>query len=267
MPSILNNATDTDTQSQVKKDRLVLVEQCHELIHAYETGLLGDTTMPEDSHPDYKQMSVEQRLSYYTLPMALNYQRDSFKLWEAAKKTFEDKETEIVFDVVDASRLSTEQLQSYLMRYKLALQPNKHINTWMVLSNTFSEGYSGIHGFFKIHEFDFLKIRETMQVVQKKSFPYLSGPKIFNYWSYIIQQYGGIELNNSEFIEIAPDTHVTQASVKLGVISEAESKSISKPALNGMWREILSGTDIDPIDLHSPLWFWSRNKFQYILKT
>lgn len=222
--------------------------------------------MPEDSHPNYKQMSVEQRLSYYTLPMALNYQRDSFKLWEAAKKTYEDEETLIVFDVAKFSELSTEQLQSYLMRYKLALQPNKHIITWKVLSRTFSEDYSGIQGFFEKHAFDLLKIRETMQVVQKMSFPYLSGPKIFNYWSYIIQEYGGIELTNSEFIEIAPDTHVTQASVELGVISEAESKSISKPALNEMWREILSGTDIDPIDLHSPLWFWSRNKFQYVLK-
>lgn len=34
--------------------------------------------MPEDSHPEFQ--TQEERLCYFTLPMALNYQRNSYTL-------------------------------------------------------------------------------------------------------------------------------------------------------------------------------------------
>lgn len=27
------------------------------------------------------------------------------------------------------------------------------------------------------------------------------------------------------------------------------------------WQELLRGTDLDPIDVHTPMWLWSRSKF------
>ncbi|MFA5764378.1 MAG: hypothetical protein WC915_06230, partial [archaeon] len=119
---------------------------------------------------------------------------------------------------------------------------------------------------FKQSEYDFLKLKQIIQKDYKKEFPYLSGPKIFNYWAHIIQTYGEIKLSNSEFIEIAPDTHITKCSIKLGLISKTESEKISKEKLNLIWRESLNGSKITPIEMHSPLWFWSRNNFQYKLK-
>ena len=80
-----------------------LTSQCHELIEAFKSGLLGDITMPEDSHPNFEQIPKELQLSYFTLPMALNYQRDSYKLWISAKQTFEDSETRIVFSLMTNS--------------------------------------------------------------------------------------------------------------------------------------------------------------------
>lgn len=73
-------------------------------------------------------------------------------------------------------------------------------------------------------------------------------------------------MKNAEHIEIAPDTHVTKCSVLLGVISEEEAESMAKDAVSERWREILRSTDINPIDMHSPLWFWSRNNFQFRLR-
>lgn len=63
------------------------VNTCKELLWAYENGLLGQTVMPEDSQPNFHN-NREARISYFTLPMALNYQRNSYKLWEAALKNF-----------------------------------------------------------------------------------------------------------------------------------------------------------------------------------
>lgn len=123
-----------------------------------------------------------------------------------------------------------------------------------------------MRGLIKFSGYDFLQLRDIVQKKFKSGFPYLSGPKIFNYWSSIIQKFGGIKLKNSEFIEIAPDTHITKCSVILGVITKHEAESFSKEQVSKRWRDLLNGTGINPIDMHPPLLFWSRNKFIFKLK-
>jgi hypothetical protein len=51
----------------------------------------------------------------------------------------------------------------------------------------------------------------------------------------------------------------------LGVITEQEAETLPKDAISEKWRGLLKGSDIAPIDMHSPLWFWSRNGFIYKL--
>lgn len=240
-----------------------LHEKCKQLINAYRKGDLGQTKMPEDSSPIFSENDTEMRIAYFTLPMALNYQRDSYKLWESALKTFNDPETNFVFDVSKVIKESEGDIRKALLKYKLALQPNKHINTWISISKTIHSNWGSFSNFFKAVNGDFLNLRKMVTLDYKKGFPYLSGPKIFNYWSFIISVYGKINLKNKEHIEIAPDTHITQCSVKLGVISQDEANILSKEVVSERWRKLLEGSDIDPIDMHPPLWFWSRNGFLF----
>lgn len=240
-----------------------LVSKIQELLHAYKSDQLGDTTMPEDTHPVFPDL--ESKRVYYTLPMALNYQRNSYKMWEAAKATFEDKETRSVFDLKQTKNADIEILRQKLLRHKLALQPNKHIDTWSRISKTIASNWGSITKMIEANDSDYLQLRETIQKKYKKGFPYLSGPKIFNYWMFIMSEYGEVDLKNREYIEIAPDTHVIQASVKLGVISKQDSQSMTKEEISSTWRQLLTDTGIDPIDVHSPLWFWSRSGFEYKL--
>jgi len=37
---------------------------------------------------------------------------------------------------------------------------------------------------------------------------------------------------------------------------------LSREEVSKIWRKLLEGTGIDPIDVHSPLWFWSRSGFK-----
>jgi hypothetical protein len=143
----------------------------------------------------------------------------------------------------------------------MALQPNKHIATWQTLAKTLHQNWGSIDALFAACDYDFLILRETVQKKRKKEFPYLSGPKIFNYWTFIMQKYGGIRLKNAEHIDIAPDTHVIKCSVILGVITQSEAESLTKEQIADRWRVALDGTGITPADMHSPLWFWSRNGF------
>ncbi|MEK7588605.1 MAG: hypothetical protein AAB438_02185 [Patescibacteria group bacterium] len=240
-------------------------QNCNKLLEAYRKGDLGQTKMPEDSNPGFSDDEIEKRLAYFTLPMALNYQRDSYKLWESVFKTWEDKEAKQVFDVKKVSKMTDDELRKHLTKYKVALQPNKHVATWKTISSTIEKEWGSFSGFIAATNSDFLTLKDTVQMKHKKQFPYLSGPKIFNYWSFILSEYGKVQLKNKEFIDIAPDTHITQCSVLLGVITQDEAIKLSKDSISERWRVLLKGSGIAPIEMHSPLWFWSRNGFIFKL--
>ncbi len=245
--------------------RNLLIQQCKALLDAYKNGDLGICTMPEDSSPKFSKEQLELKLAYFTLPMSLNYQRDSYKLWDAALKTFNDPETHDIFSIKSSATISDDLLRMKLLKHRLALQPNKHINTWKVISKTIYFNWKTIEQMFKEVDNDFLILRELIQHKYKKGFPYLSGPKIFNYWSFIISTYGGIPLKNSAYIDVAPDTHITKCSVLLGVITKEEADKLSKEEISRRWRNLLLNSGINPIDMHPPLWFWSRNGFLFKL--
>jgi len=242
-----------------------LHQNCKALLIAYKNDELGQTIMPEDSNPNFSENDAEMRLAYFTLPMALNYQRDSYKLWESVLKTWKDKETRKVFDVTEVTKMSDDKLRELLMRYKVALQPNKHIATWKSIANVIAKEWGGFVPFIEATGQDFLVLKDLVNVKHKKQFPYLSGPKIFNYWSFILGEYGMVQLKNKEYIEIAPDTHITQCSILLGVITAEEAVKLSKNEISERWRMLLRDSGITPIEMHPPLWFWSRNGFLFKL--
>lgn len=240
-----------------------IIKACRDLIQAYKDGKLGQTKMPEDSNPGFSDGEKELCIAYFTLPMALNYQRDSYKLWESALKTFLDPETRFVFVLSKANKRSEEDVRKALMKHKLALQPNKHIHTWRTISKTVGDNWGTFGRLIVMAGNDFLALKKMIQVDYKKGFPYLSGPKIFNYWSFILSTYGQVDLKNRAQIDIAPDTHITQCSVRLKVITHDEAETLSKEEISERWRVILNGSGIDPIEMHPPLWFWSRNGFLF----
>jgi len=215
--------------------------------------------MPEDENPVLARDS-EQNLLYFTLPMALNYQRNSYKLWEGANKTFQDIDTSFVFSPDAVIKSSDDALRKALLKYKVALQPNKHIEIWRTISATFHN--QNIKDFFMAHNYDVERIKSYI-LKNKNDFPYLSGPKILNYWLYVMTQYTDLNLIGREHITIAPDTHVIQASVKLGLIGQSEiTRADIRDYLADLWRDLLKDTDILPIDVHTPLWLWSRGGFK-----
>ncbi|NMB91990.1 hypothetical protein GYA37_04110 [candidate division WWE3 bacterium] len=248
-------------------DSVLLQKQCRELLDAYKEGLLGYSVMPEDTNPGFKDNEKEKSLAYFTFPMSLNYQRDSYKLWKAAKYTYLDNLTSDVFSVEKVTKMSNEELQKKLLKYKVALQPNKHIQTWKTLSLTIGNKWETLTKMFESVDFDFLKLKKLIQKDLKRDFPYLSGPKIFNYWSFIMIEYGKVPLRNTEYIDIAPDTHITKCSVILNVITQKEAEVLTKEEISKRWRDVLDNSGILPIQMHPPLWFWSRNNFQYKLRS
>lgn len=244
-------------------DRDAILRKVDTLIAMHRKGELGGEIMPEDRNPHLEISSSENYL-YFTLPMALNYQRNSYTLWENALKTYQDEETGFVFVPKLCLEHSFDEVQYALTKYKVALQRQKQTEIWLALCNTFVELFDGdIRKLFQMQDNDADLIRDFIQVKHKKKFPYLSGTKICNYWLYVIYQYTDRTYRNIEHLTVAPDTHVCKASCRLGLISEEELNSghVQEIVID-RWQELLRGTVYKPIDIHTPLWLWSRNGFQ-----
>jgi hypothetical protein len=245
-----------------KNDILLQVDKLYKM---WKDGILGGEIMPEDANPHLIESSKENYL-YFTLPMALNYQRNSYSLWESAKKTYEDEEIKFVFNPNECLKRSFEEIQYALTKYKVALQKQKQTEIWISLCNTFVELYDGdIRKMFDSLDNDVDRIRNFIQKENKKKFPYLSGTKICNYWLYVIWQYTDREYKNIEKLTVAPDTHVVKATHRLGIITDEElNRSDVQQIVIERWRELFKNTKYKPIDIHTPLWLWSRNGFKEI---
>jgi hypothetical protein len=248
---------DELTPEKIKR----VLDATEELMRLYKLGLLGGEVMPEDSNPALPESSEENYL-FFTLPMALNYQRNSYRLWESAKRTYRDIETVDVFSPAAVVNMDIGVLRYKLLKHKVAVQPNKHPQIWMQLSRTFMLEFGGsVKNFFAANALSVAAIKGYM-TTNKKKFPYLSGEKIMNYWLYVMGQYTDAVFIDKGNITVAPDTHVLQASVKLGLIkpNDVESPNIRK-VVSEIWATIFAGTDWYPIDIHTPLWLWSRGGF------
>lgn len=239
-----------------------ILDKVNKLLTVYQDGLLGGEKMPEDENP-YLEKGSKQNYMYFTLPMALNYQRNSYVLWECANRMYADKDAQKVFDSKEVCKMPEEQLREYLIGYKVALQPNKQPLIWKRICETIEDKFNGdIRELFIVNDYSVNNIKEYIQN-NKKAFPYLGGNKICNYWLYVLEQYTDIEFVDRENITVAPDTHVVQASHKLGVITEEELLLSSiQTIIVERWTDILSGTGIKQIDIHTPMWLWSRSKFK-----
>lgn len=100
------------------------IDRVYNLLSAYKNGELSGEKMPEDENPRLQRSSKENYM-YFTLPMALNYQRNSYVLWKCANRMYHDEKAKKVFDSKSVLNMEEEVLRKYLVNYKVALQPNK----------------------------------------------------------------------------------------------------------------------------------------------
>ena len=233
------------------------LEKIKKLLKAYKGGLIP-TLAEHEVHPE-QPLSSRERYLYFTLPPCLNFQRSSPAMWRAALASWDDEATRYLFFPEKVIAVSRDKVQEDLTRYGLALQKNRHTDIWLAISKTLARDYeSDPRMLLNSNNCDTIRILDTLQNLKKKDFPYLSGPKMANYWLYILSRYTDVVFKNREYISIIPDTHVMQCTQHLGLI-----EGISTPEKVALiWRELLAGSEITPVEMHPVLWNWSRNDFK-----
>ena len=243
-----------------------LLLKTERLMQMHKDGLLGGDIMPEDANPQLAADSAENYL-YFTLPMALNYQRSAYALWQSALQTYRDPETQFLFFPAQCLQHTFEEVQQAITRYKLALQRQKQTEVWLRLCETLAARFDGdVRLLLEVNGNHIARIKRYMQEEHKKLFPYLSGTKICNYWLYVLHQYTDRQFSGLDELTVAPDTHVCKASLQLGLITEEAFLSPDvQTIVADAWKQLFADTPCNPIDIHTPLWLWSRSGFPELL--
>ncbi|NTV31369.1 hypothetical protein HGA91_05345 [candidate division WWE3 bacterium] len=237
-------------------DEILVRQRIRRLCEHYQNGEIPKL----HQHEVNPGLNKSDRLNYlfFTLPVAINYQRSSPALWKAALDTYEDKQTTYLFYPEKVVQVTDDQLRKDLCKNKLALQPNRHTLIWRKLTNSFNKNYHNDPRFIlQLNTFNISQILNYITIEQKNQFPYLCGAKMSNYWLYILHQFTDAPFTGLEHISIIPDTHVMQSSVRLGLVPLNSSPEQTAQA----WFFILKNSEIRPIDMHPILWNWSRNNF------
>jgi hypothetical protein len=238
----------------------MLLDKVKRVLAYYEQGEIPTLTQHE-VNPGFPHGSRENYL-YFTLPVCINFQRSSPAMWASALATWQDEKTRYVFYPEKLAGMPIEQIRADLVKHKLALQPNKHVLIWTTIAKTLFDYYdSDPRTIITEAASDAGMLIALLQVTHRKRFPYLSGPKLSNYWPYILSHYTDVQFTNAQEISIIPDTHVIQSSVHLGVVPEGATPLQVEAA----WKQLLAGSGINPSRVHPALWNWSRNKFQPVV--
>lgn len=233
------------------------LDKVKRLLAMYEQGLIP-TLHQHEVNPGLPRGSRENYL-YFTLPVCINFQRSSPAMWASALRTYDDEATRYVFFPEELATRSIEQIRADLTKHKLALQPNKHVLIWSTIAKTLHDFYhDDPREVINEAESDAGRLIANLQKTHRKRFPYLSGPKLSNYWPFILSLYTDVMFKNAQEISIIPDTHVLQSSAHLGITPTGATALQTETA----WKELLRDSGINPSQVHPVLWNWSRNKFQ-----
>jgi hypothetical protein len=215
------------------------------------------TLAHHELHPELLLGSRENYL-YFTLPPSINFQRQSPSMWASALKTWNDPDTNYLFFPQKCLATPREQVQKDLLKHKLALQPNKHTDIWLAVSRGLHAHYQGDpRELFAAADWDVIRIHRIIQQEKRKDFPYISGPKMANYWLYIASHYTDAKFKNMQEISIIPDTHVLQCTSRLGLALPGAAPL----EVAAIWKELLKNSILTPVEMHPVLWNWSRNNF------
>lgn len=244
-----------NTTLKITKDEQL--QRVKQLLTHFEQGQIPRLAEHE-VHPDLPRGSRENYL-YFTLPVCINFQRSSPAMWASALATYIDPATRYLFFPEKLAAAPIEQVRRDLVRHKLALQPNKHTLIWTTIATALHVHYnSDPRQVLAEAGYDAGALVRLLRTTNRTRFPYLSGPKLSNYWPYILAQYTDARFSNMREISIIPDTHVIQSSERLGLVAPHANQQQVEDA----WRELLSESDITPVQMHPVLWNWSRNNFQ-----
>lgn len=237
------------------------------------TGVHGRTEMPEDLKPKGMRAGSLEHLLFITLTVSIDYQRDAPKLWESARKTFEDSQTNYLFDPRSLHITPFAKVVRDMQEHRLSKKPKKDANIWRTVGVTFYKKWgSDPRNFLEDCGWNARTVLERLKTDSHESnsrqvsdYPYLRGNKISPLWLRMLRDNVGLKLQNLDKVPIPVDVHVARASLAIGVVKGKFRGRLQNlfNRIRSVWAESVTGLtakdrEMVPIDVDEPLWHLSK---------
>ncbi len=248
-------------ERDIEKCRKV-AEILYNQFYKSKEGLFGHREMPEDLLPQGVERGSYSHIMFITLTVAIDYQRDAVQLWNASRRTFEDKSTQWIYFPNQLVERSDSELLGAMQKYSLVKKVLKDaLKIWKPVSMSFHKLFnSDPRNLFKEMDYDAFRLYTIMNTKYKRYFPYLSGKKILPLWLRLLHDVVGIELKNLDKIPIPVDIHIARATFCLGCLKGTYKGPFQDAIaeINGVWEEACENFPLTRLQLDGPLWNLSK---------
>lgn len=258
------------TKTDVARGRRLAV-----LMHeAFETtGIHGRNVMPEDQAPSGVERGSLEHVLFLTLTVAIDYQREANALWESARRSFADPETDYLFKPEKLHSTVWQKVRQDMQKHRLSKKPGADCNIWRTVGVTFFKKWGGDpRNLLTDCGWDAVKILERLKIDTHVSngrvtwdFPYLRGNKIGPLWLRMLRDNAGLEIKSLEAVPIPVDIHVARASLAIGLVRGTYDGKVEGiyEEIRRAWRESVNGLRVDgremiALDVDEALWHLSK---------
>ena len=224
-------------------------------------GIFGEVDMPENLLPIGVSRGSPEHLTFLTLTVAIDYQRDANALWDAGRKTMADPAVAWLYRPEGVAGAPFETIMDALKRHRLSKKHSQDAWIWQSVARTLFRDYGGsVEVLLDAHGHDAARLHKALSRGLKKDFPFLSGPKILPLWIRMLRDAGGVQLTNVADVPIPVDVHVARATFTLGVLAGEVGGTISHlaRAIDDAWRTGTERSGLHRLQLDEPLWHLSR---------
>lgn len=245
------------------------------LFHAFRTtGIHGNTEMPEDVLPVGIEHGSLAHVMFITLTVSIDYQRDANNLWEVSRQTYEDPETNYLFDPESLHLIPYAKIKQDMQKYKLSKKQDKDANIWRTVGVTFYKKWDGDPRKFLSScgwnaPLTLRRLKSDTHSYAGRTipdFPYLRGDKIGPLWIRMLRDNVELEeIRGLDRIPIPVDVHIARATFAIGVVQGKYKGTVTGifEEIRKAWFQSVRGLDIDgremiALDVDEPLWHLSK---------
>lgn len=220
-------------------------------------GIFGFKETPQHEAPKRAE-TLEQRLRFVTFSVAIDYLRDSYRLYNTCRATFDDEETNWVFDPVAINSARFDKLTLALCKHGVAQRPTKDIDVWSTVGKRLLDLFEGQ----VTNMLDSVSRNgpALLVLVKESGFLGLSGPKIGPLWLRMMNDCC-TPIGDISYVPIPVDRHVVTASFATGALSGVyrdQSLDVLTDPIQSVWREAGQLGGFAAIHLDVPLWELGR---------
>jgi len=238
------------------------------------SGIFGRVEMPEDILPKGMTRGSLEHLLFITLTVAIDYQRDANILWEVSRQTWEDPETQYLFDPEAIHQTHYKKVTKDLQKYKVSKKQKKDTNIWRTVGITFFKKWnSDPTRFLESCGWESLEILRRLKTDTHifygktvSDYPYLRGDKIGPLWLKMLRDNACItKLKNLEHVPIPVDIHIARATLATGIVRGEFNGNLNDlfEHVRNAWFESVKdlkvkGQQMMALDVDEPLWHLSK---------